>query len=161
MLFMGEEYGERAPFPYFIDHGDPELVEAVRGGRREEFAGADWDGGIADPAAVETFTSAVLDPSIAENKGPHRDLLTFYIDLLRIRRDHPVLVDRAAKQSVSDQDGVVVLRRRLGKVSSSLILNFTEQDHLDEEAGSIIIDSGPTKGQMVAPFSARLHIDDD
>ena len=37
LLFMGEEYGETAPFLYFIEHGDPELVEAVRAGRRREF----------------------------------------------------------------------------------------------------------------------------
>ena len=34
MLFMGEEYGENAPFQYFTSHGDPDLVEAVRRGRR-------------------------------------------------------------------------------------------------------------------------------
>ena len=33
LLFMGEEYGETAPFPYFTSHGDPALVEAVRRGR--------------------------------------------------------------------------------------------------------------------------------
>jgi len=33
LLFMGEEYGETAPFPYFVDHQDPELLEAVRRGR--------------------------------------------------------------------------------------------------------------------------------
>ena len=34
LLFMGEEYGETAPFLYFVSHGDPQLVEAVRRGRR-------------------------------------------------------------------------------------------------------------------------------
>ena len=43
MLFMGEEYGETAPFQYFTSHGDPELVEAVRRGRREEFAAFGWE----------------------------------------------------------------------------------------------------------------------
>src|SRR5207249_9699778 len=38
LLFMGEEYGELAPFHYFVSHTDPELVEKVRRGRREEFA---------------------------------------------------------------------------------------------------------------------------
>ncbi len=33
LLFMGEEYGETAPFPYFVDHQDPGLLEAVRRGR--------------------------------------------------------------------------------------------------------------------------------
>ena len=39
LLFMGEEYGETRPFPYFVDHADPALVEAVRRGPRAEFAG--------------------------------------------------------------------------------------------------------------------------
>ena len=33
LLFMGEEYGEVAPFAYFVDHGDPELLDAVRRGQ--------------------------------------------------------------------------------------------------------------------------------
>ena len=38
MLFMGEEYGETAPFLFFEDFGDAHLIEAVRRGRKEEFA---------------------------------------------------------------------------------------------------------------------------
>src|SRR5205085_10531548 len=38
MLFMGEEYGETAPWQYFTSHGDPDLIEAVRRGRRQGFA---------------------------------------------------------------------------------------------------------------------------
>ncbi len=38
LLFMGEEFGETRPFLFFTDfHGD--LAEAVREGRRSEFAG--------------------------------------------------------------------------------------------------------------------------
>src|SRR5947207_160336 len=44
MLFMGDEYGETAPFQYFISHSNPDLVEAVRRGRKEEFAGFEWRG---------------------------------------------------------------------------------------------------------------------
>ena len=49
LLFMGEEYGETAPFQYFTDHGDPALVEAVRKGRRAEFASFAWEGEVARP----------------------------------------------------------------------------------------------------------------
>lgn len=55
LLFMGEEYGETSPFLYFIDHGDPALVEAVRRGRRAEFASFDWTGDIPDPQDPATF----------------------------------------------------------------------------------------------------------
>ena len=55
LLFMGEELAETAPFLYFIDHTDHELLEAVRKGRREEFKGFGWKEEAPDPAAVETF----------------------------------------------------------------------------------------------------------
>ena len=89
MLFMGEEYGETAPFPYFVDHGDPDLVEAVREGRRREFSDADWGGDVADPAAESTFRGAVLDPSVADEPGAHRDMLDLYRTLLSLRRGPP------------------------------------------------------------------------
>lgn len=59
MLFMGDEYGETAPFHFFEDFGDPHLVEAVKIGRR-----ADHDFGDAEPAdphARETFEASKLD----------------------------------------------------------------------------------------------------
>src|SRR5690606_12550917 len=43
MLFMGEEWGASTPFLYFTDHSEPELAEAVRNGRRREFAAFGWD----------------------------------------------------------------------------------------------------------------------
>ncbi len=38
LLFMGEEYGEERPFPFFCSFGDPVVVEGVQRGRRREFA---------------------------------------------------------------------------------------------------------------------------
>ncbi len=54
MLFMGEEYGEEAPFLYFIDHGDPDLVEAVREGRKREFAAFHAQGSPPDAKSLDT-----------------------------------------------------------------------------------------------------------
>src|SRR5690606_3279569 len=48
MLFMGEEYGEEQPFLYFVDHGEPELVKAVREGRKNEFKSFQWEGEVPD-----------------------------------------------------------------------------------------------------------------
>ncbi|MBR7678802.1 malto-oligosyltrehalose trehalohydrolase, partial [Streptomyces daliensis] len=42
MLFMGEEWGAGTPWQFFTDHTDPELAEAVRRGRRREFAAHGW-----------------------------------------------------------------------------------------------------------------------
>ena len=112
LVFMGREYGELAPFPYFVDHGDPVLVESVRLGRRNEFADSDWDGGIADPADPATFASAVIDPTLAE-RGPHARLLAMYTELLRLRRELRVLTDPSADQTV-ELDGSVLTVRRIG-----------------------------------------------
>jgi len=66
LIFMGEEWGAAAPFPFFCDFG-PDLAGAVRDGRRREFARfpAFRDPAarerIPDPNAATTFASAVLD----------------------------------------------------------------------------------------------------
>ena len=85
MLFMGEEYGETAPFQYFISHGDPGLIEAVRNGRQAEFSHFEWTGTIPDPQAEATFEGSRLDHSLA-NKEPHQTLWRFYKTLLDFRR---------------------------------------------------------------------------
>src|SRR5207248_10568912 len=61
LLFMGEEYGEEAPFEYFISHGDPGLVEAVRQGRGAEFAAFSWQTEPPDPQDENTFLRAKLN----------------------------------------------------------------------------------------------------
>ena len=86
LLFMGEEYGEEAPFPYFIDHGDPELVQAVRDGRRREFAAFDWQGTPPDPQDEVTFLCAKLNHQLRQN-GRHRTLWEFYRELFRLRKE--------------------------------------------------------------------------
>ena len=58
MLFMGEEWGSKAPFPFFCDFAG-DLAEAVRNGRRKEFAGAyaKYGNEIPDPLDPSTFHS--------------------------------------------------------------------------------------------------------
>lgn len=90
LLFMGEEYGETAPFPYFVSHGDPALVAAVRRGRAEEFAAFAWRGEIPDPQAEATFRSARLDLALSDLE-PHHQLQAFYRELLTLRRRLPPL----------------------------------------------------------------------
>jgi len=86
LLFMGEEYGEIAPFQYFTSHGDPELGEAVRRGRQAEFEDFDWKGEIPDPQAESTFTASKLNHGLMGDE-PHRVLWRFYQTLLKFRRE--------------------------------------------------------------------------
>ncbi len=84
LLFMGEEYGETAPFQFFSDHIDPEIARATREGRRHEFAAfAQFGDEVPDPQARETFKRSKL--------GRVRDpvLGTLYEELLRLRRELP------------------------------------------------------------------------
>ncbi len=91
LLFMGEEYGETNPFPFFSNFQDAGLVEAVREGRQKEFAYFGWEGEVPDPFSPETRGSAVLswDWSDPVRAGLRR----LYRDLLRLRRDSPILRD--------------------------------------------------------------------
>ena len=90
LLFMGEEYGETAPFLYFIDHSDPALTEAVRAGRREGFRATGHAGEPPDPAAVETFVRSRLDWGL-RSKGHHQLLHTLYRTLISLRKSSPAL----------------------------------------------------------------------
>jgi maltooligosyltrehalose trehalohydrolase len=90
LLFMGEEYGETAPFLYFIDHSDPQLIEAVRRGRREEFSSFQWQDELPDPQAEETFHRSKLTHELRE-QNQHRILFELHKELLRCRKDHSAL----------------------------------------------------------------------
>jgi len=86
MLFMGEEWGSKAPFPFFCNF-EGDLAEAVRDGRRKEFAGvyAKYGNEIPDPLDPLTFQSAMLDwQSLNEEAGRKR--LALVRSLLAIRR---------------------------------------------------------------------------
>lgn len=85
LLFMGEEYGETAPFCYFTDHSDENLIQAVRKGRMEEFSRFGWQGELPDPQAETTFLSSKIDLQGAGNeKGPL--LVELYRALIEFRK---------------------------------------------------------------------------
>ncbi len=91
LLFMGQEYGETAPFPYFTSHEDPGLAEAVRRGRLREFEGFGWPAAeVPDPQALETFLSAKVRWERAEEPAA-RALRDLHRDLIRLRREVPLL----------------------------------------------------------------------
>ena len=93
MLFMGEEYAEARPFPFFCSFCGPQLIEAVRQGRKREFADfVDSADEIPDPAAVETFQSAKL-AWVWPDGTDHAGVRHLYRDLLTARRRWPALKD--------------------------------------------------------------------
>jgi maltooligosyltrehalose trehalohydrolase len=123
LVFMGEEYGETAPFQYFVSHTDPDLVEAVRRGRRDEFAAFAWAGEAPDPQSEETFARSRVDWSRRDGDG--RETLALYRDLLALRRDVPALATLDLDATAVGGDGdVVTLHRRAGASEAWVALNF-------------------------------------
>ena len=129
MLFMGEEWSAAQPFPFFCDFG-PELAEAVRKGRRQEFAR--FPGfhdpatreRIPDPTAEETFAAAKLawDDVV---RAPHVGWLDWYCRVLAIRHAEivPLLpLIRAGGRFEVIGDGAVVVRWPVGAGGAELSL---------------------------------------
>ncbi len=164
---MGEEYGETAPFPFFVDHGDPELIQAVREGRQREFSGSDWTDDVADPADPETFRRAVLDPSLAQRE-PHRSRLALTTELLRLRRQHGALTDPSANQQVSMVDDMMFVVRSTPEVTATLMFNFSGDGADVPDPGSadeVVLDTSDERWggrgwspDRMEPWSARLVV---
>lgn len=110
LLFMGEEYGETAPFAYFVDHGDPALLEAVRRGRAGEHGRPKGD--VPDPADPETFNRSVLDHS-SRSEGVHRTIWEHYRSLLSLRAAEPALRRSSREQTTAETYGPVVILTRI------------------------------------------------
>ena len=124
LLFMGEEYGETAPFQYFTSHGDPELVEAVRRGRREEFAAFGWEAekAVPDPQDESTFLRSKPDHS-RKCEEPHRTLLRLYQNLIRTRREYD-LGDSAPRSVREIGDSALLVLRQAERSQQLMIFNF-------------------------------------
>jgi maltooligosyltrehalose trehalohydrolase len=111
LLFMGEEYGETAPFPYFVDHGDPELVAAVRAGRAREFADIAGARDVPDAADEATFLAAKLDRSLMHH-GDHEFQWALHRALIGLRRSNRALQrsDRSSARAYCSADVVTLVR---------------------------------------------------
>jgi maltooligosyltrehalose trehalohydrolase len=125
LLFMGEEYAETAPFLYFTSHGDPTLIEAVRRGRREEFAAFSWQGEVPDPQDEETFRRCRLTRE--DSQSPTQRLLRdFYRELFRLRRQIPALSDLAMERcrAIALGERTLLVHRWHDESAVLFLLNF-------------------------------------
>jgi maltooligosyltrehalose trehalohydrolase len=118
MLFMGEEWGASTPWQYFTDHTDRKIAAAVRRGRRDEFAAHGWNRAeVPDPQSDTTAEHSKLhwDERVEE---PHAGLLTWYRDLIKLRRLRPDLRDpRLDRVRVDhDEDARTVVMHRADHV---------------------------------------------
>jgi maltooligosyltrehalose trehalohydrolase len=128
LLFMGEEYGETAPFYYFVSHGDSDLIESVRQGRAREFSDFGCEIDPLDPQSPETFQSSHLQADLARQE-PHQALWRYYQELLRIRRemlDSVQLGEYFPEVKVFDEQAVLTLFYTYGEQQYYLFFCFSD-----------------------------------
>jgi|SRR5579863_3075867 len=119
LLFMGQEFAASSPFHYFADH-PPELSAQVHRGRRKflsqflSFANPEAQRAVPDPSDPATFEQSKLQLG---ERDSHRGIYLLHQDLLRLRRDDPVI----ALQSRESIEGAV-----LGP--GMLVLRFAEKE---------------------------------
>jgi malto-oligosyltrehalose trehalohydrolase len=162
MLFMGEEWGSKAPFPFFCDfHGD--LADAVRQGRRREFASAyaRYGDGIPDPLDQSTARSAVLDWA-ARDGEPGRTRLALVRELLAIRRREivPRLAGARFGEAHAAANGLLTANWRMGdRTTLRLVANLSERgvSHASPRIQGTLLWGSALSASMPA-WSVRWHI---
>ncbi|MHC1711317.1 MAG: malto-oligosyltrehalose trehalohydrolase [Solidesulfovibrio sp.] len=131
MLFMGEEYGEERPFLYFISHGDPELIQAVRAGRLAEFAGSHQNAPPPpDPQDEMTFTRSKLDWK-KRTTGNHGRLVAWHRELIRQRESGLGLAGKKRpKVLLASETGLLVLEGNFGPIRRLYCFNLSHMDQV-------------------------------
>jgi maltooligosyltrehalose trehalohydrolase len=126
LLFMGEEYGEKTAFPYFVSHSDPGLIESVRKGRKEEFAAFTWRGEPPDPQREETFLGAKLDRSL-KSERENRTLFGFYKEIIGLRKEGKPLAHLSKKSMdvvTMEREEILLVRRWKGVEEWAMVFHF-------------------------------------
>jgi malto-oligosyltrehalose trehalohydrolase len=160
MIFMGEESGTREPFYYFTDHQDPGLAEAVRNGRRSEFAkfpefsDPEKRARIPDPNALETYEKS--RPDFSENARS-----TLYKQLLRLRRERLTSRLRGAVSQGANAVGAAAVLARW-RLDDGAILTIAS-NFGDEPARTPLPQSQPIWGEResgaIPPATTLVWID--
>ncbi|SKC54612.1 malto-oligosyltrehalose trehalohydrolase [Ohtaekwangia koreensis] len=131
MLFMGEEYADESPFFYFISHEDSKLIEAVREGRKKEFAPFKSEGEPPDAYAPETFYDSKLKWQ-KRNEGKHGVILRWHKKLISMRTSYEALQNMDKKDTLAHVVGekAIALHRKREHENILCLFNFSEQGFL-------------------------------
>ncbi len=168
LLFMGEEYGETAPFHFFTSFLDGALTDATRLGRRREFERLGWAALPPDPALPTTLAASRLDATLEAASG-HHELREYYRAWLALRRAHPALGCRAKQGTRAEWDatGAVLTLTRSAPSGARvrLVANLSAERRTwtPEPAWRLLLDSedarfgGGGGDAPLAPWQVLLH----
>jgi maltooligosyltrehalose trehalohydrolase len=138
MLFQGEEWAASAPFQYFTDVDDEAVGNAVREGRRAEFAAFGWDpDDVPDPQDPETWNRSRLRWD-ERTEAHHQRILDWYRRLIALRAEHTDLRDgRAFATTVHHQAGSECMVIERGTLS--VIVNLGEPEPVEIRADATVV----------------------
>jgi maltooligosyltrehalose trehalohydrolase len=124
LLFMGEEYGEKNPFLFFVDHTRKELLETVSRGRKEEFAYFHHEAEFPDPGEEETFFKSVL--SWDYTGIPSDAMLRWYQWLIGFRKSRKAMQGRERMNAAAESpaDRLIILQRNFETDQIVIVLNY-------------------------------------
>lgn len=136
LLFMGQEYSEHAPFRYFIDHTDVDLVLAVQEGRKKKYTDFGWKE-IPDPKVEKTFFDSNLSWNF-KKRSPKYNIWRLYKDLIFLRKTK--ILRKTFQNVCYNEKDKWISFEYMGKKSSWLgvIISFLEKEQ-----------------QIPSPFSRR------
>jgi maltooligosyltrehalose trehalohydrolase len=142
LIFQGEEWAASSPFQYFANHQDSELARAVSEGRKKEFSAFGWDSAsIPDAESAATFQSSKLKWN--ELVAPaHSDMLTWYRELIRLRRTKPCLNDpRPGNTVVTFDEHQNWIRMQRGTITAICNLGISEHSFAVPPESTILLAS--------------------
>jgi maltooligosyltrehalose trehalohydrolase len=126
LLFMGEEYAEDSPFLYFVDHGDKDLIEAVREGRKNEFKDFHNDQNPTDPADEATFLTSKLKWDF-ERSDHKTSMLEYYKKIISLKRELPLLKPGIRSHLATRNTSDVIILNFSGETEIiTVIMNFSQ-----------------------------------
>jgi maltooligosyltrehalose trehalohydrolase len=152
LIFMGEEWAESNPFQFFVSHSDEELIEAVRKGRKAEFAAFHTHGNTPDPQDESTFERSKPDWKKTGEQG-HKLMLGYYQALIALRKQNPVLANLDIENVYSEafpKKNCLLLKRWKGSQQITALFNFSGQPQnlsIDPafQHSSVLLDSSLVK----------------
>jgi maltooligosyltrehalose trehalohydrolase len=128
LLFMGEEYGEEAPFLFFTDYQSQHLIDAIREGRRSEFANFHWQGEVPDPQSQATVEQSKLNWQQRYTKTGAK-VMQYYRALIQLRKKRlfSPQADRQIKALFRQGEKLLFIQKSDGKAEAGVVANFSNE----------------------------------